>query len=191
MPNMLFKRKKIFLVASMLALIGLVIILFFTIFEKFEFDLTGEVKPVGFFPKYRPSIPIYMLPIPLTLLVVATISLSYYLISTRLEKRLEKKFDLILKVIKKNSNEIKNTSSERDVILKFLNPVERKVLESLIEKKNSILQSEICRKEGMNKLKVHRAVKELKRKGIIKTEKYGKTNKLILSEDVKEILLKQ
>jgi uncharacterized membrane protein len=187
---MLFKKKKLFLVASILAIIGLIIILFFTIFEKIEINSTKEARPLGFFLKYRPSFPIYMLPMPLVLLLIATVLLSYYLISTRLERRLEKKFDLILKLMKKNSMEIKNSLSDKDVILKFLNPAERKVIEALIEKKDSILQSEVCRKEGMNKLKVHRAVKELKRKGIIKTEKYGKTNRLILSEDVKEILLK-
>ncbi len=187
---MAFNKKEIFLLASILAIVSLFIILFFTIFEKLELNLTEKTRPVGFFLKYRPSFPVYMLPIPLILLLIATVPLSYYLISTRLEKRLEKKFDLILKLVKKNSKEIKNSLSEKDVILKFLNPAERKVLESLIEKKDSVLQSEICRRENMNKLKVHRAVKELKRKGIVKTEKYGKTNRITLSEDIKEILLR-
>ena len=67
---------------------------------------------------------------------------------------------------------------------------ERKVVERLIEKKGDVLQSEISKMEGMNKLKTHRAVIDLERKGIIKRESYGKTHHITLSKDVKELILK-
>jgi len=67
---------------------------------------------------------------------------------------------------------------------------ERKVVETLIGKKGEILQSEISRIEGMTKLKTHRAVRDLERKGIIKRESYGKTHRIILSKDIKELILK-
>jgi uncharacterized membrane protein len=74
-------------------------------------------------------------------------------------------------------------------ILKLLNSNEKKVVEKIIENKGSALQSEISRMEGMTKLKAHRAVKELERKGIVKLEQYGKTNRIILAEDIKEVIL--
>jgi uncharacterized membrane protein len=43
---------------------------------------------------------------------------------------------------------------------------------------------------GMTKLKTHRAVKELERKGVIKLEQYGKTNRILLRDDIKDIISK-
>jgi uncharacterized membrane protein len=43
----------------------------------------------------------------------------------------------------------------------------------------------------MNKLKAHRAVQELLKKGLIRKEKIGKTFKIYLNEDVKELLVKE
>ena len=40
----------------------------------------------------------------------------------------------------------------------------------------------------MTKLKTHRAVVNLERRGILKAEKYGKTKQLILSNEMKNIL---
>ena len=87
--------------------------------------------------------------------------------------------------IKKEDLKINNNSS----ILKLLNANEKKVVDKIIENKGSALQSEISRMEGMTKLKTHRAVKELGRKGIVKLEQYGKTNKIILTTDIKEVIL--
>jgi uncharacterized membrane protein len=78
----------------------------------------------------------------------------------------------------------------KNIVLKFLNSSERKVIEALIEKEGKILQSEITRMKGMTKLKTHRAVTDLEKKGIITRESYGKTYRIFLSEDVKGILLK-
>ncbi|MCS7106223.1 MAG: winged helix-turn-helix transcriptional regulator [Candidatus Aenigmarchaeota archaeon] len=183
------KKSKILIIISLVAILSFFLMVFSMIFENFELTLPGGPKPVGFSTKYRPLIPVHMLPIFLLLLIIAILPVSYYLISTSLERNLEKKFDIILRLMKKSNSEAKNAStSEKNIILKFLNYGERKVLEALIRKKGEILQSDICKMEGMNKLKTHRAVKELEKKGIIKTEKYGKTNRIILSKDVQDIL---
>jgi uncharacterized membrane protein len=63
-------------------------------------------------------------------------------------------------------------------------------LEKLIERKGEVLQSEISRAKGMTKLNTHRAVKDLKRKGVIEVQPYGKTNRIILAKEVKDIILK-
>ena len=67
---------------------------------------------------------------------------------------------------------------------------EKKVVNKLIEQKGSVLQSEISRLESMGKVKTHRIVKDLERKGIIIIEKYGNTNRITLAENLSKILIK-
>jgi DNA-binding MarR family transcriptional regulator len=110
-----------------------------------------------------------------------------------LEEKLEANLNIISKLVKKRNSVLSKNSIKtyyKNIILKFLNFGERKVMEKLIEKRGETLQSEITRLEGMTKLKAHRAVRNLEKKGIIKVEKYGKTNRIILSKDVRDIILK-
>jgi uncharacterized membrane protein len=100
---------------------------------------------------------------------------------------------LISKVIDKNNSASKKKAIKMDnkeIIFKFLNLNERKVLEKLIEREGIVMQSEINLIEGMTKLKTHRAVKDLERKSIIKTESYGKTNRITLSNEIREFITK-
>jgi len=53
-----------------------------------------------------------------------------------------------------------------------------------------VLQSEISHIDGMNKLKSHRAIRNLELRDVVKTESYGKTKRIILSKDIKNIMLK-
>ena len=41
----------------------------------------------------------------------------------------------------------------------------------------------------MNKVKIHRIVQDMKKREIISIERYGKTNRIILTEDIKNLLL--
>ena len=41
----------------------------------------------------------------------------------------------------------------------------------------------------MGKVKTHRIIKDLERKGIIIVEKYGNTNRIILTEKLSKILI--
>jgi uncharacterized membrane protein len=126
-------------------------------------------------------------------MIIVIIPISYYFLSARLDEKLEKNMKIISKLVNKG-NSISKTKSkeitEKNVILKFLNESEKKVLEKLIENRGTALQSEISRMEGMTTLKTHRCVKDLERKGIIKTETHGKTNRIILTRDIKDVLLK-
>lgn len=77
-----------------------------------------------------------------------------------------------------------------DIVLKFLNEDERKVIKKVLESNGRVLQAEITRMSGMSKLRTHRAVKKLLSRRIIEIEKYGKTNSIKLTKDVKEGLIK-
>jgi predicted transcriptional regulator len=137
-------------------------------------------------------IPIHNLWISPILLVVGIVPLSYYLIMKRVEENTERTMKVISKLMgNMKSNPTKpSKTNDKNIILKFLNFNERKVLEKLIEKKGEVLQSEISRIEGMDKLKTHRAIRNLELKGIIKAENYGKTKRIVLSKDIGNIMLK-
>jgi uncharacterized membrane protein len=110
-----------------------------------------------------------------------------------LEKKIEKMIKVIERSIEAKNRNNRNISfnSDRDLILRFLSYGERKVIEKLIEKKGVVLQAELSRIEGMNKLKTHRAVQELLKKDLVRKEKIGKTFKIYLNEDVKDLLIKE
>lgn len=76
-----------------------------------------------------------------------------------------------------------------ELILKFLNDDEKKVVQKLIENNGKALQAEITRLGGMSKLRVHRAVRKLLSKNIIEIEKFGKTNVIRFPKDIEEGLL--
>jgi DNA-binding MarR family transcriptional regulator len=192
------KNRRWLLIISVLAIISFLVILFFSISEIPEIGMPERPIPIWYRPLVMglrgPSpIPIHILLIPSILLIVAIIPISYYFISQKLEKKLENNMIVISKLIKKNNSVSTENTTEKgnkNIILKFLNPSERKVIEKLIETKGSVLQSEISRAEGMTKLKTHRAVKDLERKGIIERESYGKTHRIILSKDIKDLMFK-
>jgi len=141
---------------------------------------------------YERMIPSFVLWFSLVLAVLVIVPTSYYLVSKRLDEKLERNMKLILRLLDKDNSISKTQPGElgETIILKFLNGNQKRVLEKLIEKKGAALQSEISRMEGMTTLKTHRAIKDLEKKGIIKTEGHGKTNRIILTEDIKDILLK-
>jgi predicted transcriptional regulator len=189
------KNRRWLLIISIVAIMGLLLLLF-SVFEiivlPVPWGLSIEIKAPWRLSRYPGMIPhIVLWPFSI-LLLLAIVPISYYFISRKLDEKLEKNLKIILKLINKE-NIVSETKSmkinNKEIIFKFLNLNERKVLEKLIEGKGTALQSEISLMEGMTKLKTHRAVKNLETKGIIKTESYGKTKRIILSEDIKDILL--
>jgi uncharacterized membrane protein len=97
----------------------------------------------------------------------------------------------MLKIVGKNGySNGKSTPINKDAVLKLLNFNERKVLERLIKRKGEVLQSEISHMDGMDKLKTHRAIRNLETKGVIETESNGKTKRIMLTKDIRGILLK-
>jgi len=191
---MVLKNRRWLLLIAILAIIGISFIFFYSTFEPITYRTREGSTIVYRSPlSTRALIPAYILWTSSVLFILAIVPISYYFISHRLEEKMERNMSIISKLItKKNlvSMKKKIKMDNKDIIFKFLNLNERKVLEKLVERKGTTLQSEINLMEGMTKLKTHRAVKELERKSIIKTETYGKTNRIILSEDIKEFITK-
>ena len=133
----------------------------------------------------------------LTLLIIVIIVIvlfSYFLTSKKVDKQLGDNLELISQIVKNSSDDNEPEAKEtknfcKTILLKFLNYNENKVMKKLIENNGTMLQSEISRMPGIGKVKAHRILNDMKIKGIISLEKYGKTNRITLSDDVKKLFL--
>jgi len=141
----------------------------------------------------HPLIPTYILSLSSIVLIIALIPLFYYIIYASLERNYEKNMEILSKITGVNNHSENNDISKTNLtklLLKFLSYNEKKVINKLIEQKGSVLQSEISRMESMGKVRTHRTITELKKKEIITVEPYGKTNRINLTDDAENVLLK-
>lgn len=77
-----------------------------------------------------------------------------------------------------------------DVILKLLDPEERKVVSRIVENGGRIQQSELTYREGYTKVQAHRIVEKLLGKGILTKEAMGKMRLVRMNEEFYSILKK-
>ena len=135
----------------------------------------------------------YYLLIAFIIIICILAPVLFILISRNVNKQLKDNMNLITEIVDKNGNKPENKDSDKSskiLFLKFLNYGENQVIKKLIENNGTILQSEISRMSNMGKVRTHRIITELKKKEIITLEKYGKTNRINLTEDAKNVLLK-
>ncbi|GEM_PF-4733579 len=118
------------------------------------------------------------------LLIISVTLFSYYFLSKRMERKIDSQIEMLSKIISKREKKEKENKS----LLKFFRDTERIVIEALIENGGKMLQSDLSKMKNMTKLKVHRAIKSLESKGVVKTESQGKTNKVTLVKGVRELL---
>lgn len=83
----------------------------------------------------------------------------------------------------------KSLRKNTDILLKFLNADEKKAVNKLIEGNGRVLQAEISRLPGMNKVKSHRVIQRLIDRGVIEKESFGKTNIVKFTKEIQEGLL--
>jgi hypothetical protein len=135
----------------------------------------------------------YNLLIAFIVIICILIPVLYLLMTRNVKKQLEDKMNLISEIVNKNGKVPKTDDTDKSskiLFLKFLNYGENQVIKKLIENNGTILQSEISRMPNMGKVRTHRIITELKKKEIITMEKYGKTNRINLTDDAKNVLLK-
>jgi uncharacterized membrane protein len=78
-----------------------------------------------------------------------------------------------------------------NLLMKFLSEDEREILVLLSEKEGMTTQAEISKLPGMTRLKAHRLVDKMEKKGLIFVEKYGKVNMIRLVDELKIALVKK
>lgn len=78
---------------------------------------------------------------------------------------------------------------EKESVLSLLEKDERKIVSCIIDEGGRVLQSELSHLEGIGKVKAHRLLERLERRGVIQKESHGKTNLVKLSKEIKEIFV--
>jgi uncharacterized membrane protein len=81
----------------------------------------------------------------------------------------------------------KKLAEDAQVILDMLQFDEKNIIKKIIENKGEISQSKLSALFG--KVKTFRVLENLKKRGIITKESYGKTNKIKLNEKFSKIIL--
>ena len=132
------------------------------------FSVDKDNSPSAFLEPYHPE-----LMLVLATLGIVTGAFIYAFMDAKLERKKE---------------EIQMSLS---LLLKLLDPNQRKIILHLWKSDGAVNQREFARLEGMDKLKVHRALKMLELKDIVTIEKYGKINKVILQKDVLAVYKKE
>lgn len=84
------------------------------------------------------------------------------------------------------------SEKEKDasLALSLMEKDERKVVGRIVEEGGRITQSEVSRIEGIGKVKAHRILERLEKRGVLEREQYGKTNMIKLSEKYRKLFLK-
>ncbi len=77
---------------------------------------------------------------------------------------------------------VEKGESALDAVLRVLNDDERKVIEILVAEGGTMLQKDIRWKTGLSRVKTHRILFRLAKRGIVSAEKYYNTNKITLAD---------
>jgi hypothetical protein len=88
-----------------------------------------------------------------------------------------------IKKIESPENNVRVTTQESpiEVALRLLESDERNVVEILVKEGGSMLQKEISWKTGYSRVKTHRVLVRLIRRGVVTSDKYYNTNRITLS----------
>ena len=78
------------------------------------------------------------------------------------------------------------TEIKKEIIDTMVTPGEKVVIKQLEQNNGELAQSDIVRKTGLTKVKVHRIIKRLESLGIVKKYPYGLTNKIRLEKRLYE-----
>ena len=85
------------------------------------------------------------------------------------------------------------TEKEHDATaaLSLMEKDEGKIVKRIVEEGGRITQSEVSRIEGIGKVKAHRILERLEKRGVLAKERYGKTNMIKLSDKYRKLFLKE
>ncbi|MEM5829054.1 MAG: hypothetical protein QW480_02310 [Candidatus Aenigmatarchaeota archaeon] len=131
------------------------------------------------------------LPIPLLIPTFSSFgvivgAIVYYFVSLHKSEEYEILHSRIEKISRIEPE--KNDIEKFKIFLDFLDRKERVVLEKIIENNGEITQSKLSRIIG--KINSFRTIESLRKRGIVRKEKFGKTNRIILEEKYRKILTK-
>ena len=85
-----------------------------------------------------------------------------------------------------SEGERKESSEALDVALRLLEPDERRIVEALLKSGGSMLQKDISYELEISRVKIHRTLVKLIKRGVVSAEKYYNTNRIELADWLKE-----
>lgn len=161
----MLRDKKLVIGVGIIAAFLFLVVLGLTLYEAMQ------PKDVFACTHVQRLIPLFnLLPILATFGVLVGMG-AYYIMSQKIETKDD--------TIKKNG----------EIILKFLAADEKKIISKLLDNDGKVLQAEISRMDGMTKVKSHRLIKRMLKRGIIEVEAFGKTNIVKLPKTLRESLI--
>lgn len=78
---------------------------------------------------------------------------------------------------------LENETLSREEIVSLFDGDEKKIVEELLKGDGAMLQSDLVKKTNLTKVRVHRIVKKLEERGVVKKEQHGRTNRIVLNLD--------
>ncbi len=153
----------ILVISLILSVIGL---LFFT----FEGGFGGRGHGMG--GQIPQSFWLVLFVVPLVVLVSV---LGYALVFPELGERKPEREVSSVPMVEKGESAL-------EAVLRVLNEDERKVIETLVAEGGTMLQKDIRWKTGLSRVKTHRILFRLAKRGIVSAEKYYNTNKITLAD---------
>ena len=108
-------------------------------------------------------------------LVVAVVVLGYVLVFPEFsEDKAERKLP--------SAPAVEKEEPALNAVLRVLNDDEKKVIETLVAEGGTMLQKDIRWKTGLSRVKTHRILFRLAKRGIVSAEKHYNTNKIELAD---------
>ena len=102
------------------------------------------------------------------------------MVAKAVKESTEKNIDVKSKSVE--SKAVKPQEASIEIALLLLESDEKQVVKVLVDAGGSILQKEISWKTGFSRVKTHRILVRLIRRGVVTSEKYYNTNKITLSK---------
>jgi len=108
-------------------------------------------------------------------LIVAVVVLGYTLIFPEFSEEKTERKPSSVPAVEKGEPAL-------DAVLRVLNDDEKKVIETLVAEGGTMLQKDIRWKTDLSRVKTHRILFRLAKRGIVSAEKYYNTNKIDLAD---------
>ena len=178
-------------VLSTIIIISLLIFTILIISESNKTTLESSQNPSNSEEIVEPQMLIFKFPISFIFLIIAFLATFLFITYWAFETYFLRNMKIISNVIQEGTvanGENISKPNITNVFLNLLNSNEKKIVKKLMNKNGKILQSEISRMKTMNRVKAHRIIKDLQKKGIITVEQNGNTNIITLVNDVLKIL---
>lgn len=121
-----------------------------------------------------------LIPIVIVSITFVTMVLGYYLIFPEISQKSQEPQKSVEKASQPTVTE--EQVSSLNTVLKVLREDERKVVETIMNAGGNMLQKDIARVTGFSRVKTHRVLYRLSRRGVVTAEKYYNTYQISLAD---------